>query len=155
MDKSAVGHDYVAKVEKHGSQTDAAKGFGGKFGVQTDRVDKVRLLQQNNHHPQIKLFLFFFKSAVGWDYQEKLGKHESQTDGSIGFGGKFGVQTDRIDKVFVYFHNLKKTKMLSCCVPRVQSVGIIKKKWRSTKVKSMGKRVLEENLVFKLIELTK
>lgn len=41
MDKSAVGHDYVAKVEKHGSQTDAAKGFGGKFGVQTDRVDKV------------------------------------------------------------------------------------------------------------------
>lgn len=41
MDKSAVGHDYVAKIEKHGSQTDAAKGFGGKFGVQTDRVDKV------------------------------------------------------------------------------------------------------------------
>ena len=31
--------------------------------------------------------------------QEKLEKHESQTDGSKGFGGKFGVQTDRIDKV--------------------------------------------------------
>ena len=42
MDKSAVGHDYVAKVEKHASQTDGAKGFGGKFGVQTDRIDKVR-----------------------------------------------------------------------------------------------------------------
>lgn len=41
MDKSAVGHDYVAKVEKHASQTDSTKGFGGKFGVQTDRVDKV------------------------------------------------------------------------------------------------------------------
>ena len=37
---------------------DYAKGFGGKFGVQKDRVDK---------------------SAVGWDYQEKVGKHESQT----------------------------------------------------------------------------
>jgi len=39
------------------------------------------------------------KSAVGWDYQEKLVKHESQTDGAKGFGGKFGVQTDRVDKV--------------------------------------------------------
>ena len=37
--QSAVGHDYVAKVEKHESQTDASKGFGGKFGVQTDRQD--------------------------------------------------------------------------------------------------------------------
>ena len=43
MDASAVGHDYVGKVEKHASQSDYAKGFGGKFGVQTDRVDKVRL----------------------------------------------------------------------------------------------------------------
>ena len=41
MDASAVGHDYVAKVEKHVSQTDYAQGFGGKYGVQTDRVDKV------------------------------------------------------------------------------------------------------------------
>lgn len=37
--------------------TDYSKGFGGKFGVQADRQDK---------------------SAVGWDYQEKLQKHESQ-----------------------------------------------------------------------------
>lgn len=43
MDKSAVGHDYVGKVEKHVSQTDYAQGFGGKYGVQTDRVDKVSL----------------------------------------------------------------------------------------------------------------
>lgn len=41
MDKSAMGHDYIGKVEKHGSQTDHSAGFGGKFGVQTDRVDKV------------------------------------------------------------------------------------------------------------------
>ena len=43
--------------------------------------------------------LIELQSAVGWDYQEKLVKHESQTDGTKGFGGKFGVQTDRIDKV--------------------------------------------------------
>lgn len=41
MDRSAVGHDYVAKVEKHASQKDYSTGFGGKFGVQTDRIDKV------------------------------------------------------------------------------------------------------------------
>lgn len=37
-----MGHDFVAEVERHSSQTDAARGFGGKFGVQKDRVDKVR-----------------------------------------------------------------------------------------------------------------
>lgn len=43
MDQSAVGHDYIAKVEKHVSQKDYSAGFGGKFGVQTDRIDKVDL----------------------------------------------------------------------------------------------------------------
>jgi hypothetical protein len=37
--------------------SDAAKGFGGKFGVQSDRVDK---------------------TAVGWEHHEDLSKHESQ-----------------------------------------------------------------------------
>lgn len=36
---------------------DHSKGFGGKYGVQADRVDK---------------------SAVGWDYHEKSEKHASQ-----------------------------------------------------------------------------
>lgn len=36
---------------------DYSTGFGGKYGVQTDRKDK---------------------SAVGWEHQEKLEKHESQ-----------------------------------------------------------------------------
>ena len=54
------------------------------------------------------LFVIFIKiiviqSAVGWDYQEKLQKHESQTDYSKGFGGKFGVQTDRQDAAAVGF----------------------------------------------------
>lgn len=57
MDKSAVGHDYQGKVDKHASQVDYSEGFGGKYGVQTNRVDK---------------------SAVGWDHIEKVEKHESQ-----------------------------------------------------------------------------
>ena len=39
--------------------SDYKSGFGGEFGVQTDRVDK---------------------SALGWDHHEKLVKHESQQD---------------------------------------------------------------------------
>jgi len=41
--KSAVGHEYHADLSKHASQTDAAQGFGGKYGVQRDRKDQVRL----------------------------------------------------------------------------------------------------------------
>lgn len=40
--QAALGNDYVAEVEQHSSQKDASRGFGGKFGVQKDRVDKVR-----------------------------------------------------------------------------------------------------------------
>lgn len=57
MDKSAESHSYVGKVEKHASQKDYSSGFGGKFGVQSERQDK---------------------SAVGWDHIEKVDKHESQ-----------------------------------------------------------------------------
>lgn len=89
MDKSAVGHDYIGKVEKHGSQKDYSDGFGGKFGIQKDRVDQ---------------------SAVGWDHIEKVEKHESQKDYSKGFGGKFGVQEDRKDKSAVGWDYIEKTK---------------------------------------------
>lgn len=44
------------------------------------------------------------KSAVGWDHHEAPQKHESQTDHKVGFGGKFGVQTDRMDKSAVTFN---------------------------------------------------
>ena len=50
--------------------SDYKAGFGGKFGVQTDRQDK---------------------SALGWDHIEKVDKHESQVDHKKGFGGKHGV----------------------------------------------------------------
>lgn len=62
VDKSAVGWDHIEKVEKHESQKDYSKGFGGKFGVQEDRKDK---------------------SAVGWDYIEKSKQHESQVDHKV------------------------------------------------------------------------
>lgn len=38
-----MGFDYQANLSKHQSQTDAAKGFGGKFGVQKSNKDKVSL----------------------------------------------------------------------------------------------------------------
>lgn len=47
----------------HESQKDHSAGFGGKYGKQTDRVDK---------------------SAVGWEHHEKLALHTSQV-------GKYGV----------------------------------------------------------------
>ncbi|XP_078111804.1 src substrate cortactin isoform X2 [Sander vitreus] len=67
----------------------ASHGYGGKFGVQQDRMDK---------------------SAVGHDYQSKLSKHCSQTDTSKGFGGKFGVQADRVDQSAVGFEYAGKTE---------------------------------------------
>ena len=57
--------------------TDYSKGFGGKYGVETDRQDK---------------------SAKGWSEQTKPELHASQTDHKKGFGGKFGVETDKVDK---------------------------------------------------------
>ncbi|KAI4900681.1 hypothetical protein NFI96_018738 [Prochilodus magdalenae] len=116
MDKSAVGHEYQSKLSKHCSQTDTSKGFGGKFGVQTDRVDQ---------------------SAVGFEYVGKTEKHASQkgapvqlagvmvtwtepnpasplgplcSDYTKGFGGKFGVETDKVDKSAVGFEYQGKTE---------------------------------------------
>lgn len=57
LSQSAVGHEYKADLSKHASQTDAAKGFGGKYGVQKERQDK---------------------SAVGYEHKEKLQQHASQ-----------------------------------------------------------------------------
>ena len=52
-----MGWDHIEKVEKHESQKDYKAGFGGQFGVLSDRQDK---------------------SAVGWEHVEKVEKHESQ-----------------------------------------------------------------------------
>ena len=39
--QSALGWDHQSELSKHKSQTDAVKGFGGKFGVQKDHQDQV------------------------------------------------------------------------------------------------------------------
>ena len=60
------------------SGADHAVGFGGKYGVQKDRVDK---------------------SAKGWSEHTEPGLHPSQADYKKGFGGKFGVDTENQDEV--------------------------------------------------------
>ncbi|XP_055679520.1 src substrate cortactin [Lutzomyia longipalpis] len=124
MDKSAMGHDYVGKVEKHASQKDYSEGFGGKFGIQADRVDKSAMnwdyKERVEKHASQKDYAAGFggkygvqsdrvdKSAVGWDHVEKVEKHESQKDYSRGFGGKFGIQEDRQDKSALGWDHVEK-----------------------------------------------
>lgn len=84
VDKAALGYDYKAETEKHQSQKgefkskhsssltplmavfhipthvvspDYSKGFGGKFGVEKEKVDK---------------------AALGYDYKGETEKHQSQ-----------------------------------------------------------------------------
>ena len=52
----------------------------------------------------------YFQSAVGWDHQEQLSKHESQTDAAKGFGGKYGVQKDRQDKAAGGYDDMEEVK---------------------------------------------
>ncbi|KAF2985807.1 hypothetical protein EK904_004786, partial [Melospiza melodia maxima] len=143
MDKCAVGHEYVADVGKHSSQTDAAQGFGGKFGVQRDRADKSAVgfeykseVEKHSSQKGKSTGIWLFpvpssptpsrgqhltpcstsdyskgfggrygverdkvdKAAVGFDYKSQAEKHDSQKDYAKGFGGRFGVQKDRVDK---------------------------------------------------------
>lgn len=69
-----MGHEYVAEVEKHSSQTDAARGFGGKYGVEKDRADKVS--NCSLHSPQLRSCGTYQHSPlkVGlWVFCEKQG----------------------------------------------------------------------------------
>ncbi|UYV77205.1 CTTN [Cordylochernes scorpioides] len=73
----------------------AAYGYGGKFGVQKDRMDKVSGPGWY-HGGELQGCV---QCAVGHDHIENVPKHCSQTDAVKGFGGEYGVQTDRQDKV--------------------------------------------------------
>ena len=101
--QSAVGWDHQEHLSKHESQTDASKGFGGKYGVQKVQ-DKVLCLKYQVFN------INFFQSAVGWDHQEHLSMHGSQTDASKGFGGKYGVQKDRQDKAAGGYDDMEEVK---------------------------------------------
>jgi cortactin len=72
------------KKKKLIEETDltGSRGYGGKFGVQKDRMDK---------------------TALGHDYIGKVEKHASQKDYADGFGGKFGL-SKTMDKCEQYFH---------------------------------------------------
>ncbi|KAK4468121.1 hypothetical protein MN116_008288 [Schistosoma mekongi] len=89
-------------------------GYGGKFGVEKDRMDKSAVdwshIEVTEKHASQRDYAKGFggkfgverdrqdKSSVGWDHKETVEKHSSQKDYSVGFGGKYGVQTDRQDK---------------------------------------------------------
>ncbi|XP_023806274.1 src substrate cortactin isoform X2 [Oryzias latipes] len=88
--REAVSTEHTSLKQKElETMPKASHGYGGKFGVQQDRMDK---------------------SAVGHDYQSQLSKHCSQTDTSKGFGGKFGVQADRVDQSAMGFEYAGKTE---------------------------------------------
>ncbi|XP_008933289.1 PREDICTED: hematopoietic lineage cell-specific protein-like [Merops nubicus] len=112
--RSALGFEYKGEVEKHSSQKDYSKGFGGRYGVERDKVDKAAVgfdyKSQGEKHNSQKDYSVGFggkfgvqrdrqdKSALGWDHQEEVQPHTSQTDYAKGFGGRYGVQKDRVDK---------------------------------------------------------
>lgn len=79
--KVSEEHDVLKKQEME-SGPKASHGYGGRFGVERDRMDK---------------------SAVGHEYVAEVEKHSSQTDAAKGFGGKYGVEKDRADKSAVGF----------------------------------------------------
>lgn len=108
--------DMIAKkkqVEVH-SSIKASTGYGGKFGVETDRIDKSAVGFEYHHesekHSSQKDYSKGFggkygiageskdKSAMGFDHVEQLSKHSSQTDYNKGFGGKYGIETSKKDK---------------------------------------------------------
>ncbi len=68
-----VKKDTIIKKDEQHSSTKPSLGYGGKFGVQNDRVDK---------------------SAVGFEYQPEPQKHSSQVDYSKGFSSDIRSQID-------------------------------------------------------------
>ncbi|XP_017119235.1 hematopoietic lineage cell-specific protein [Drosophila elegans] len=104
----------------------AGYGYGGKFGVEKDRMDKSAVGHDYQgkvvKHASQKDYSDGFggkfgvqedrkdKSAVGWDHIEKVEKHASQKDYATGFGGKFGVQSDRVDKSAVGWDHIEKVE---------------------------------------------
>uniref|UniRef100_A0A672ZI47 Src substrate cortactin-like n=1 Tax=Sphaeramia orbicularis TaxID=375764 RepID=A0A672ZI47_9TELE len=114
--KVAVEHEQLKQKE---DTPKASYGYGGKFGVEKDRMDKVAkghdyVAQVDQHSSQkdaAKGFGGKFgvqkdrvdKSAVGFEYKGEVQQHASQKDYSKGFGGKYGVEKDKVDKAALGF----------------------------------------------------
>eukprot|EP00050_Salpingoeca_kvevrii_P016769 m.58527 g.58527 ORF g.58527 m.58527 type:complete len:387 (+) comp7153_c0_seq2:1434-2594(+) len=110
-----------------------AYGYGGKFGVQTDRQDKAALGADEKaplsvHSSQRDMKRGFGgefglderqdSSALGYDADTKVEKHSSTSDYKKGFGGQYGVQaqTDKaassIEKPSSVGTNYKKAEII-------------------------------------------
>lgn len=103
VDKAALGYDYKGQTDKHQSQkgepaplrspplnvlfrpalvsrSDYSKGFGGKFGVEREKVDK---------------------AALGYDYRSETEKHQSQK-GEATLGVRSSDLESNTDRVRVF-----------------------------------------------------
>lgn len=97
------------QVKQKDDTPKASYGYGGKFGVEKDRMDKVYAffcLTFRRYGERLLLFIarfliciFTVQAALGHDYVAQVEQHSSQKDAAKGFGGKYGVQKDRVDKV--------------------------------------------------------
>ncbi|CAL8318820.1 unnamed protein product [Lota lota] len=86
--REAVSQEHQQGKEREQAQAPKASyGYGGKFGVEKDRMDK---------------------GAMGHDFVAQVERHSSQTDAARGFGGKYGVQKDRMDKAALGFEHKEK-----------------------------------------------
>uniref|UniRef100_A0A1I7XT71 SH3 domain-containing protein n=1 Tax=Heterorhabditis bacteriophora TaxID=37862 RepID=A0A1I7XT71_HETBA len=112
--QEALKADKIHQEKKLIGMPRASEGYGGKFGIQKDRMDKTAESYEYQgkvevHASQRDYSMGFGgkygvqtdrkdRSAAGWDEKVELAKHESQKDAASGYGGRFGVQMDRQDK---------------------------------------------------------
>uniref|UniRef100_F7GZI5 Hematopoietic lineage cell-specific protein n=1 Tax=Callithrix jacchus TaxID=9483 RepID=F7GZI5_CALJA len=120
--KVSEEHDVLKKKEME-SGPKASHGYGGRFGVERDRMDKSAvgheyIAEVEKHSSQTDAAKGFGgkygverdradKSAVGFDYKGEVEKHTSQKDYAKGFGGQYGIQKDRVDKSAVGFNEME------------------------------------------------
>ncbi|XP_007450567.1 PREDICTED: hematopoietic lineage cell-specific protein isoform X2 [Lipotes vexillifer] len=120
--KVSEEHDVLKKKEME-SGPKASHGYGGRFGVERDRMDKSAVgheyvAEVEKHSSQTDAARGFGgkygvekdradKSAVGFDYKGEVEKHTSQKDYAKGFGGQYGIQKDRVDKSAVGFNEME------------------------------------------------
>ncbi|XP_076845840.1 src substrate protein p85-like [Brachyhypopomus gauderio] len=106
-------HDEIKKKQMEEAPK-ASYGYGGKYGVEKDRMDKgavghgyvAEVEQHSSQKDAAKGFGGKYgvqedrvdKSALSYEYKAEVEKHASQKDYATGFGGKYGVQKERVDK---------------------------------------------------------
>ena len=94
--------------------SDYKEGFGGKFGIQTDRQDK---------------------SALGWDHIEKVDKHESQKGEHCPhlFGGFSFVLSRQITKLDL----VESSEFRTTGLTNLRLDGNTTKRWTNTNLRKV------------------